>query len=70
MPMILMVCSVADSPPMVWNQNGGVSDVTNQVIQLSAVAEALMTTAGTVTCDKMFNTVSQLQETYVTTLHV
>ena len=57
MPMILVMCSMADSPPMVWYQNGGVCDVTNQVIQLSAVAKTLMTTAGTVICDKTLQTI-------------
>ena len=69
MPMILMMCSMADSPPMVWNQNGGVCDVTNEVVQLSAVAKTLMATAGTSTFVKMLKTILQLHETTIMTLH-
>jgi hypothetical protein len=42
MAMICMVCAVRDPPAMVWDQDGAVGNVTHKIIQVAAVAEALV----------------------------
>lgn len=44
MTMVAMVLAVAHTPSVVWHQNGGVCDVANKIIEVAAVAEALVTT--------------------------
>ena len=45
MPMVGMMLAVTYSPAMVRHKDGGMRDVTHQVVELTAVAEALMPTA-------------------------
>jgi hypothetical protein len=47
-PVVLMVRPVADSPPVVGHQDGGVCDISHQIIQLLVVGEAAVTTAASV----------------------
>jgi hypothetical protein len=43
--VIAVVCAVADAPAVVRHQDAGVRDVANKVVQVPAVAEALVTAA-------------------------
>lgn len=45
MSMMLVMRPVTNPPPMVGHKNRGMCDVAHKVVQFSAVAEALVTTA-------------------------